>query len=98
MFVGLIYFSKIKQGKDKDFVEWFEWSNAEFAKFDGFLNRKLLRSTGNDYSYAIIFEMKDERSFKQIHQSKIHQKAFQRLIELLDEIPVKKFYESLYQI
>ena len=44
MFVVIINFPPIKAGKDAEFQEWFAWSNKEFAKHKGFINRRLLKS------------------------------------------------------
>ncbi|KAF6242512.1 antibiotic biosynthesis monooxygenase [Nitrosopumilus sp. b1] len=93
MFVGIIEFPKIKQGKNNDFLKWFEWSNSEFAKFDGFISRKLLQPMGNSQKYTIILELKDESTHREIHQSPVHQKMFSRLVELIDCIPNKSFFE-----
>ena len=43
MFVVVIFFPPIKAGKDGEFREWFAGSNAEFAKFEGFIRRRLLK-------------------------------------------------------
>lgn len=91
MLVGIIHFPKIKQGKDKDFVKWFDWSNSEFMKFDGFISRKLLRST-TDHNYLAILEIKDEQAYMRMHKSHIHKIAFAQLIEMLDGITKKSFY------
>lgn len=91
MLVGVIQFPKIKQGKDKDFVKWFDWSNSEFRKFDGFISRKLLRST-TDNNYLGILEIKNEQAYIDMHQSDVHKIAFAQLIEMLDGIPKKNFY------
>jgi len=42
MFVVIINFPPIKAGKDAEFQKWFAWSNKEFAKHKGFINRRLL--------------------------------------------------------
>jgi len=53
MFV-LIQFPKIKEGCETDFFQWFEWTNIEFEKFEGFVSRQLLKSKNNseeNYQY-----------------------------------------------
>lgn len=91
MFVGIIQFPKIKQGREADFVEWFGWSSSEFAKLDGLVARRLLKSA-TDGSYVGIIEFRDKEAYKRIHQSPIHGAAFARLAEMLDGAPKKSFY------
>ena len=43
MFIVIINFPAIKEGKDTEFREWFEWSNTEFVKHKGFIKRLLLK-------------------------------------------------------
>ena len=55
MFVVIINFPPIKAGKDVEFQEWFSWSNKEFAKHKGFINRRLLKPLKGG-SYAAVIE------------------------------------------
>lgn len=91
MLVGIIQFPKIKHGRNEDFLRWFNWSNSEFMKFDGFVSRKLLKSELDD-SYLAVMELKDKQTYMDIHKSKIHQTAFVQLIEMLEGVPKKSFY------
>jgi hypothetical protein len=43
MFVNIIYFPPIKPGMDAEFLAWFAWSNAQYARHKGFISRKLLK-------------------------------------------------------
>jgi len=43
MFIAIAQFSQIKAGRDAEFIEWFAWSNQEFATFKGFFRRRLLK-------------------------------------------------------
>lgn len=92
MLFGIIQFPKIKHGKEKDFVKWFNRSNSEFMKLDGFISRTLLRST-TGYNYLAILEMKDEQAYMRMHKSQIHKIVYAQLGEMLDEIPKKSFYD-----
>jgi heme-degrading monooxygenase HmoA len=49
MFVNIVHFPKIKEGKDMEFRQWFEDSNRAYAKHNGFIRRVLLqpRDGGN---------------------------------------------------
>jgi hypothetical protein len=89
--VGIIQFPKIKHGRNEDFLRWFDWSNSEFMRFDGFVSRKLLKSKLDD-SYLAIMELKDGQTYMDIHKSEIHKMAFAQLVEILEGIPKKSFY------
>ena len=78
MLIAIIQFPKIKKEKENDFFTWFDWSNSEFMQFDGFLDRKLLKSK-NGLNYLGILEVKDEETFRQIHESETHKIVFARL-------------------
>jgi hypothetical protein len=43
MFVAIINFPPIKEGKDAEFREWFAWSNEVFANQGGLIKRRLLK-------------------------------------------------------
>jgi heme-degrading monooxygenase HmoA len=43
MFIVIISFPSIKDGKDADFQQWFASSNQTFSNFKGFISRKLLK-------------------------------------------------------
>ncbi len=92
MFVNLVHFPPIKEGKDAEFREWFAWSSAEFAKQKGFIGRRLLkpRSGGN---YAAIVEHESQETFMAMHNSPFHADAEERVHALLDGKPVPSFYE-----
>lgn len=94
MFVALISFPPIKEGKDADFREWFAWSNETFSSHKGFIRRTLLKPMGEG-NYAAIVEFEDQDSFKAMHNSPEHDKAGQRVKPLFDGNPVPRFYETL---
>ncbi len=94
MFVVLISFPPIKEGKDAEFREWFAWSNKEFANDKGFIRRTLLKplDAGN---YAAIVEFETQSDFKAMHSSPAHDKAGERVKPLFDGTPTPRFYEVL---
>lgn len=95
MFVNIIEFPPIKKGKDKEFREWFEWSNAVYASFDGFISRKLLKNTEGKAKYVGIVEHKTKKTFKTMHTSDERQKAWAKVEPLLDGTPTPHFYEVI---
>ncbi len=92
MFVNIVHFPPIKPGKDAEFQEWFAWSNAQFAKHQGFISRRLLkpRKGGN---YAAIVEHESYETFWAMHTSPDQAKAAERVKLLLDGSPSPQFYD-----
>jgi heme-degrading monooxygenase HmoA len=92
MFVVVIAFPPIKEGKDAEFREWFASSNKEFSAFKGFIKRRLLRPlAGGNYAAIVEFESKD--AFHAMHNSPAHDKAGERVRLLFDGNPTPHFYE-----
>lgn len=92
MFVAIIRFPEISPEKEKDLLEWFEWTNNEFKKFDGFISRKLVKSK-TDKSYAAVVELESEKVHSEIHQTKFHNTAIERLNQILDSQPKREIFE-----
>lgn len=94
MFVNIIHFPPIKEGKDTKFRQWFAWSNAEYAKHKGFISRKLLlpREGGN---YAAVVEHENYDTFMAMHTSPTQAEANRRVKPLLDGSPTPKFYQVI---
>ena len=65
VFVNLIEFPALKEGKEEEFREWFEWSNVVYAAFDGFISRRLLRS--KEGAYVGLVEHESEETFMAMH-------------------------------
>jgi antibiotic biosynthesis monooxygenase (ABM) superfamily enzyme len=93
VFVNLIDFPPIKKGKDEEFKKWFEWSNTVYAKFDGFISRRLLKSTKGKGDYAAIVEHESEKTFMKMHTSPERQVAWSKVELLLEGSPMPHFYE-----
>ena len=94
MFVVIINFPPIKAGKDAEFQEWFSWSNKEFAKHKGFINRRLLKSL-KDGSYAAVVEHESYETFMAMHNSPEHDEAGKRVAPLFEGKPNPQFYEVI---
>lgn len=92
MFVVLINFPLIKVGREAEFEEWFAWSNQQFARFNGFVGRRLLKPIAGG-TYAAIVEFESEDSFRAMHGSPEHDDAGDRVRPLLQGNPVPHFYE-----
>lgn len=94
MFVAIISFPPIREGKDAEFREWFTWSNNEFAKNKGFLGRRLLRPMEGG-NYVAILEHESRETFTAMQGSPIHAEAGKRVAPLLDGHPAPTFYELI---
>ncbi|MSM39089.1 MAG: antibiotic biosynthesis monooxygenase [Geobacter sp.] len=94
MFVVIINFPPIKEGKDAAFREWFADTNKEFGNFKGFIGRRLLKpmESGN---YAAIVEHESRESFMVMHESPAHIEAGKRVGLLFDGSASPKFYEVI---
>lgn len=90
MFVNIIQFPAIKAGMDKEFREWFEWSNEVYSSFDGFISRRLLVS--NKGAYAGVVEHESEETFMAMHLSPERQQVWDRVAPLLEGPPKPTFY------
>lgn len=92
MFVNIIHFPPIKDGKDAEFRQWFTWSNEEYVKHKGFISRKLLlpREGGN---YVAVVEHESYDTFMTMHTSPTQASVNQRVKPLLDGSPTPVFYE-----
>jgi heme-degrading monooxygenase HmoA len=94
MFVVIINFSPIREGKDAEFREWFADTNKEFGNFKGFIGRRLLKPIKNG-NYAAIVEHESHESFMAMHESPAHNEAGKRVGPLLDGNPSPQFYEVI---
>lgn len=94
MFVNIIEFPPIKEGKDEKFKEWFEWSNTVYASFKGFISRRLLKPT-EEGNYVGIVEHESEETFMAMHLSDERQKAWAKVETLLQGSPTPTFYNVI---
>jgi heme-degrading monooxygenase HmoA len=92
MFVVIISFPSIKEGRDADFQKWFASSNQAFGKFSGFINRRLLKPVAGG-NYAAIVEFKDQAAFQAMHSSSTHDEAGDQVRPLFDGKPTPTFYQ-----
>jgi heme-degrading monooxygenase HmoA len=94
MFMVIINFPPIREGKDAEFLEWFSWSNKEFAKHKGFINRRLLKPLKGG-PYAAVVEHESYETFIAMNTSPVHDEAGKRVGLLLDGHPTPQFYEVI---
>ena len=94
MFVVIINFPPIKEGKDEEFREWFAWTNKEFANYKGFISRRLLKPMKGG-NYAAIVEHDSQETFMAMHNSLAHAEAGKRVGLLFEGSPTPQFYEVI---
>ncbi len=92
MFVVIINFPPVKEGKDDEFLEWFAWTNRKFGSYKGFRGRRLLKPVKGG-NYAAIVEHESHETFMAMNESPAHAEAARRLASLLDGSPTPQFYE-----
>ena len=94
MFIVIISFPPIKEGKDAEFRKWFASSNQAFSGFPGFMGRKLLKPLRGG-NYAAIVEFENQAAFQAMHSSPIHEKSAEQVRPLFDGKPTPTFYEVI---
>ena len=94
MFVVIINFPPIKEGKDAEFREWFAWTSKEFANYKGLIARRLLKPVKGG-NYAAIVEHENQETFMAMHNSPAHAEAGKHVGPLLDGSPTPQFYEAI---
>ncbi len=92
MFVNIVHFPPIKEGKDAEFREWFARSNEQFARHKGFISRKLLKPQKGG-NYAAIVEHESYETFMAMHTSTTQAEAARMVRPLMDGNPAPEFYE-----
>ena len=94
MFVVIINFPPIKEGKDAEFRKWFVETNKEFGNFRGLIGRRLLQPVKGG-TYAAIVEHESQETFMAMHDSPAHDEAGKRVGPLFDGNPSPHFYEVI---
>jgi len=96
MFVNIIHFPPVKAGKDGEFLDWFAWSNQEYAKHRGFVRRWLLKPREGG-RFAAIVEHESYETFMAMHTSSTQAEAAKRVKPLLEGEPTPEFYEVVME-
>jgi len=94
MFIVFISFPPVKEGRDADFQKWFAASTEAFRKFNGFINRRLLKPV-NGGNYTAIVEFKDQAAFQAMHSSPAHKETGDQMRPLLEGNPTPTFFQVI---
>ncbi len=95
MFVNIVKFPKIIDGKDADFRQWFADSNRAYASHPGFIRRILLQPRESGGTYAAVVEHESHETFMAMHTSDDQATLRKRVQPLLDGNPQPVFYEAV---
>jgi heme-degrading monooxygenase HmoA len=96
VFVNVVKFPPIREGKDTQFREWFAWSNKKFSTHEGFISRRLLKPMKGG-NYAAIVEHESFDTFMAMHTSRTQAEARKRVDPLFDGNPTPEFYEVIIE-
>lgn len=96
MFVNIMQFPPIKEGKETAFREWFAWSNDQYAKHKGFIRRRLLKPR-KDGNYVALVEHESFETFMAMHTSPTQAEAMERVKPLFDGHPTAHFYDVVLE-
>jgi heme-degrading monooxygenase HmoA len=94
MFIVIINFPPIKEGKDAEFREWFAATSKEFANYEGLIGRRLLKPVKGG-NYAAIVEHESQETFMVMNNSSAHAEAGKRVGPLFDGSPTPQSYEVI---
>lgn len=95
MFVNIVKFPKIKDGKDTEFRQWFADANQAYASHTGFIRRILLQPREAGDNYAALVEHESYESFMAMHTSETQAGLRKRVQPLLDGDPRPVFYDAV---
>lgn len=95
MFINIVQFPKIKEGKDAEFRQWFIDSNKAYASHPGFIRRILLKPRNPDGHYAALVEHQSHETFMAMHTSDTQTELRKRSQTLFDGNPQPVFYDAV---
>ena len=82
---------QLKNGMEEEFKKWVNESNKDLAKFDGFVNRRLLATrTGK---HVILVEFESQGKFEKMHQTQEHSRIQSKGHSYMETTPRPIFYE-----
>lgn len=77
--MNLIHFPPLKAGKDEEFREWFRHSSEIFSAHQGFISRRLLKTSEGAGQYAAVVEHESKETFLAMHLSDERQMLFKKV-------------------
>lgn len=92
MFVVVVEI-QLKKGMEEEFRKWVGESNKELAKFDGFINRRLLQSRAG--KHLILVEFENLEKFEKMHQTEEHHRIQSKGHSMMEVTPKPMFYNVI---
>lgn len=96
MYINIIHFPPIKNGKEAAFKEWFSWSNELYAKYQGFVSRKLLKPRDGGH-YVGLVEHESFETFMAMHTSSTQAEVNAASEGLFESHPTPEFYDVILE-
>ena len=84
---------QIKESMESEFEKWFSESNRILSKTDGFVSRRLLRST--DGSYRILLHHQSKDTFEKMIDNEEHKNLNAIAVTFMVEPPIRILYDVL---
>ncbi|MDE1765330.1 MAG: antibiotic biosynthesis monooxygenase [Thaumarchaeota archaeon] len=92
MFVAVVDI-QLKKGMEAEFKQWVNESNKDLAKFDGFVNRRLLATRMG--KHTILVEFESQEKFEKMHQTQEHSRIQSKGHSYMETPPRPVFYEVI---
>ncbi len=92
MMISIMQFPPIKDGKDEEFRQWFNWSAEQFNHHEGLISRRLFKPEDGG-NYVAVVEMDSKKTFEDMHRSPTQAIVRDRLLPLLDGKPSNEILE-----
>ncbi|KAA3630260.1 MAG: antibiotic biosynthesis monooxygenase [Proteobacteria bacterium] len=97
MFINIVQFPKIKDGKDTEFRRWFTDSNRSYASHPGFIRRILLQPREEGGTYVALVEHESHETFMAMHTSETQAELRKRAQTLFHGNPQPVFYDAVIE-
>ena len=91
MHIAIARFPTVPAERDKDFRDWFAWSNDQLRETAGLKARRLLCAA--DGSYTVLVEHESASTFAAMHTAEAVSMIHQGLGQILNDGPVATKYE-----
>jgi len=91
MHIAIARFPMVPAARDREFLEWFAWSNEQLRDTAGLKARRLLRAP--DGSYTALVEHESAESFAAMHTAEPVAKINERLRQIVQDGPHATKYE-----
>lgn len=91
MHIAIARFPAVPAERDKDFRDWFAWSNGQLREIAGLKGRRLLCAP--DGSYTVLVEHESATSFAAMHTAQAVSMIHQGLGKILNDGPQTTTYE-----